>query len=89
MKSVSKGKAYTHQVESTKCILLALATSTVFVTPKIDHILAWCAYRMVMLRLRRSRQTLGLCGPSLGRGNESLYKWSRSHDQLDGRRDYK
>ena len=25
-----------------------------------------------------------LCGASLGRGNESLYKWSRSHDQ-DGR----
>ena len=24
------------------------------------------------------------CGASLGRGNESLYKWSRSHDQ-DGR----
>ena len=22
-----------------------------------------------------------LCGASLGRGNESLYKWSRSHDQ--------
>ena len=25
-----------------------------------------------------------LCGALLGRGNESLYKWSRSHDQ-DGR----
>ena len=25
-----------------------------------------------------------LCGAPLGRGNESLYKWSRSHDQ-DGR----
>ena len=22
-----------------------------------------------------------LCGALLGRGNESLYKWSRSHDQ--------
>ena len=28
------------------------------------------------------------CGASLGRGNESLYKWSRSHDQ-DGRHRYK
>ena len=27
-------------------------------------------------------------GASLGRGNESLYKWSRSHDQ-DGRHGYK
>ena len=29
-----------------------------------------------------------ICGASLGRGNESLYKWSRSHDQ-DGRHGYK
>ena len=28
------------------------------------------------------------CGASLGRGNESLYKWSRSHDQ-DGHHGYK
>ena len=28
------------------------------------------------------------CGASLARGNESLYKWSRSHDQ-DGRQGYK
>ena len=31
-----------------------------------------------------ANQSQILCGASLGRGNESLYKWSRSHDQ-DGR----
>ena len=29
-----------------------------------------------------------LCGASLGRGNENLYKWSMSHDQ-DGCHGYK
>ena len=33
-------------------------------------------------------QSQTFCGASLGRGNESLYKWSRSHDQ-DGRHNYK
>ena len=33
---------------------------------------------------RLANQSQILCGASLGRGNESLYKWSRSHDQ-DGR----
>ena len=31
-----------------------------------------------------ANQSRILCGASLGSGNESLYKWSRSHDQ-DGR----
>ena len=31
---------------------------------------------------------VGPCGAALGRGNESLYKWSRSHDQ-DGHHGYK
>ena len=29
-----------------------------------------------------ANQSQTSCGASLGRGNESLYKWSRSHDQL-------
>ena len=33
---------------------------------------------------RLANQSQILCGASLGRGNESLYKWTRSHDQ-DGR----
>ena len=39
-----------------------------------------------LIRLANQSQTS--CGASLGRGNESLYKWSRSHDQ-DGRHGYK
>ena len=35
-----------------------------------------------------ANQSQTLCGAFLGRGNESLYKWSRSHDQ-DGRHGYK
>ena len=35
-----------------------------------------------------ANQSQTSCGASLGRGNESLYKWSRSHDQ-DGRHGYK
>ena len=38
----------------------------------------------LLLRNRWADQSQILCGASLGRGNESLYKWSRSHDQ-DGR----
>ena len=30
---------------------------------------------------RLANQSQTLCGASLGRGNDSLYKWSRSHDQ--------
>ena len=37
-----------------------------------------------LLRNRLADQSQILCGASLGRGNQSLYKWSRSHDQ-DGR----
>ena len=37
---------------------------------------------------RLANQSQTLCGASLGRGNVSLYKWSRSHDQ-DGRHGYK
>ena len=39
-------------------------------------------------RNRLADQSQTSCGASLGRGNESLYKWSRSHDQ-DGRHGYK
>ena len=35
-----------------------------------------------------ANQSQTSCGASLGRGKESLYKWSRSHDQ-DGRNGYK
>ena len=35
-----------------------------------------------------ANQSQTLCGASLERGNESLYKWSTSHDQ-DGRHGYK
>ena len=38
----------------------------------------------LLLGNRLADQSQILCGASLGRGNESLYKWSRSHDQ-DGR----
>ena len=38
--------------------------------------------RLLLNRLANQSQIL--CGASLGRGNESLYKWSRSYDQ-DGR----
>ena len=38
----------------------------------------------LLLQNRLVNQTQILCGASLERGNESLYKWSRSHDQ-DGR----
>ena len=31
---------------------------------------------------RLANQSQILCGASLGRGNESLYKWSRSHDKM-------
>ena len=41
-------------------------------------------FKHLLLRNRFANQSQILCGASLGRGNESLYKWSRSHDQ-DGR----
>ena len=41
-------------------------------------------FKRLLLRNRLANQSQILCGASLGRGNESLYKWSRSHDQ-DGR----
>ena len=60
------------------------------------------AYRMAMLRRpssvhnfkdlllwnRLPNQSQTSCGASWGKGNKSLYKWSRSHDQ-DGRHGYK
>ena len=33
---------------------------------------------------RLANQSQTPCGSSVGKGNESLYKWSRTHDQ-DGR----
>ena len=41
-----------------------------------------------LLLNRSDNQSQTLCEASLERGNESLYKWSRSHDQ-DGRHGYK
>ena len=41
-----------------------------------------------LLRNRLANQSQTLCGASLERGNESLYKWSRSLDQ-DGRHGYR
>ena len=38
-------------------------------------------FKHLLLRNRLANQSQILCGASLGRGNESLYKWSRSHDQ--------
>ena len=38
-------------------------------------------FKHLLLRNRFANQSQILCGASLGRGNESLYKWSRSHDQ--------
>ena len=41
-------------------------------------------FKHLLLRNRLANQSQISCGASLGRGNESLYKWFRSHDQ-DGR----
>ena len=41
-------------------------------------------FKLLLLWNRLTNQSQTLWGASLGRGNESLYKWSRSHDQ-DGR----
>ena len=41
-------------------------------------------FKHLLLRNRLANQSQILCGASLESGNESLYKWSRSHDQ-DGR----
>ena len=46
-----------------------------YMTTIFKHLLHWN---------RLANQSQILCGASLGRGKESLYKWSRSHDQ-DGR----
>ena len=51
-------------------LLLLLSSSTMF-----KHLLLWNRF---------ANQSQILCGASLGRGNESLYKWSWSLDQ-DGR----
>ena len=41
-------------------------------------------FKDLLLWNRWANQNQTSCGASLGRGDESLYKWSRSHDQ-DGR----
>ena len=38
-------------------------------------------FKKLLLWNRLANQSQIVCGTSLGRGNESLYKWSRSHDQ--------
>ena len=50
-------------------------TIYLYMTTIFKHLLHWN---------RLANQSQILCEASLGRGNESLYKWSRSHDQ-DGR----
>ena len=45
-------------------------------------------FKQLFLRNCLANQSQTLCGASLGRGNESLYKWSRSRDQ-DGHHGYK
>ena len=45
-------------------------------------------FKHLLLRNRSANQSKTLCGASSGRGNESLFNWSRSHD-LDGRQGYK
>ena len=44
--------------------------------------------QQLFLRNCLANQSQTVCGASLGRGNESVYKWSRSHAQ-DGRHGYK
>ena len=41
-------------------------------------------FKRLIVWNRLNNRSQILCGASLGRGNKSLYKWSRSHDQ-DGR----
>ena len=41
-------------------------------------------FKRLLLRSHLANQSQILCGASLGRKNESMYKWFRSHDQ-DGR----
>ena len=41
-------------------------------------------FKRLLLRNHLANQSQILCGASFGRGNESVYKWIRSHDQ-DGR----
>ena len=55
--------------------------------PDLCLLVPFYAYENI-LRNCLANQSQTLCGASLGRGNESLYKWSRSHDQ-DGRHGYK
>ena len=45
-------------------------------------------FKHLLLRNRLANQSQTSYGALLGRGNESLYKWSRSHDQ-DGHDGYK
>ena len=56
--------------------------------PKMNESLYKCMYMTIifkhLLRDGLAKQSQTLCGASLGKVNESLYKWSRSHDQ-DGR----
>ena len=53
--------------------------SSVVRRPSSVHI-----FKLLLLWNRLTNQSQISCGASLGRGNESLHKWSRSHDQ-DGR----
>ena len=67
--SGSQGELIVYPYSGVRCRPLS-SSSTMF-----KHLLLWNRF---------ANQSQILCGASLGRGNESLYKWSRSHDQ-DGR----
>ena len=65
--SGSQGELIVYPWSSERC----LWSSSVVVPSHFKHLLRNC----------EADQSQILCRASLGRGNESLYKWSRSHDQ--------
>ena len=56
--------------------------------PRAIYMYMAIIFKHPLLWNRLANQSQTLCGSSLERGNGSLYKWSRSHDQ-DGRHGYK
>ena len=64
------------------------AQGLVFSCPGVVYMYMTKIFKHLLLENHLAIQSQTLCGASLGRGNDSLYKWSRSHDQ-DGRHGYK
>ena len=56
--------------------------------PRAIYMYMTMIFKHHLLRNRLANQSQTLCRASLGRGDEILYKWSRSHEQ-DGRHGYK